>query len=68
MVMKSISYNLAMYDHQNKTYKLTNLPSFGVATPGVFILSAMFARKIHCIRSGSYSVISAVKPDFWQHY
>ena len=23
----------------------------------MFILSAMFARKIHCIRSGSYSVI-----------
>ena len=46
-----------MYNHRNRTYKLSNLPLFGVATPGVFMLSAMFARKIHCIRSGSYSVI-----------
>ena len=32
------------------------LLSFGAATPGVFVLSAIIAQKIHCIWSGSYSV------------
>ena len=32
------------------------LPSFGAASPGVFVLSAIIAQKIHCIWSGSYSV------------
>ena len=49
-----------MYDHQYKTCKLSNLPLFGVATRSVFMLSAMFARKIHCIRSGSYSVLNSL--------
>ena len=34
------------------------LPSFGAATPGVFVLSAIIAQKIHCIWSGSYSVMT----------
>ena len=31
--------------------------SFGTGTPGVFVLSAIIARKNHCIWSGSYSVV-----------
>ena len=47
---------IAEYEHRNRTLKLLLLPSFGAATLGVFVLSAIIAQKIHCIRSGSYSV------------
>ena len=58
---------MAEYEHRNRTLKLLLLPSFGAATPGVFVLSAIIAKKIHCIWSGSYSVEILNIKSWWQY-